>query len=138
MSHRDADQKNWMKTPTGDLLLVDWDAAGPVHPRHDVANTALAWAGVHLGEPDWKALRAWIRGYREEGGQLDGFQPGDLAELVMVAIWWFEYNVRRALGERSRDDADRTMGEDIARRDFKNLPRILRSVERWDRILSEE
>jgi hypothetical protein len=138
LSHRDADQKNWMKTRRGDLLLVDWDASGPIHPRHDVASTALAWAGVQLGEPDWNVVRSWLRGYREAGGQLDRFQAGDLAEFVTAAIWWFEFNVRRALGERARDDADRAMGADFARREFKSLPRILRSIERWGRLLGEE
>lgn len=138
LSHRDADQKNWMKTPSGELLLVDWDAAGPIHPRHDVANTALAWAGVQLGEPDWKVVQAWIGAYREAGGELDRILPGDLAEFVVVAIWWFEYNVRRALGERARDDTDRAMSADVARREFKSLPRVLRSLERWERVLGEE
>jgi aminoglycoside phosphotransferase (APT) family kinase protein len=138
LSHRDADQKNWMKTATGELLLVDWDAAGPVHPRHDVASTALAWAGVHLGEPDWKVVRAWVSGFRQAGGRLDPFRPGDLAEFVAVAVGWFEYNVRRALGEQSRAQADREFGADTAYRDFKGLPRILRRLEPWERILREE
>jgi len=138
LSHRDADQKNWMKTASAELLLVDWDAAGRVHPRHEVAGLALRWAGVGLGEPDWKVVRAWIRGYREAGGKLDSIQPGDLGEFVSVAIWWFEYNVRRALGERARDEADRRLGMDMARREFKSLPRVLGSIERWARVLGEE
>ena len=35
LSHRDSDKKNFMRTPAGELILVDWDAAGPVNPRHD-------------------------------------------------------------------------------------------------------
>ncbi|MBI5290014.1 MAG: phosphotransferase [Chloroflexi bacterium] len=138
MSHRDADQKNWMKTPAGELLLVDWDAAGRVHPRHEVAGLALRWAGVGLAEPDWKIVRAWIRAYRAAGAELDRIQPGDLGEFVSVAIWWFEYNVRRALGERARDEADRRLGIDMTRREFKSLPRVLGSIERWARVLEEE
>ncbi|HLB23822.1 MAG TPA: phosphotransferase, partial [Dehalococcoidia bacterium] len=138
MSHRDADQKNWMRTISGDLLLVDWDAAGRVNPRHEVASLALRWAGSGLGEPDWRIVRAWIRAYREAGGELDRIRPGDLGEYVSVAISGFEYNVRRALGERARDEADRRMGTDMARREFKSLPRLLGSIERWARVLGEE
>lgn len=142
MSHRDADQKNWMRTPDGELLLVDWDAAGRVNPRHEVAGLALRWAGSGLGEPDWRIVRAWIRAYREAGGELDRIRPGDLGEYVSVAIWWFEYNIRRALGERAhggaRDDADRRLGIDMARREFRSLPRLLASIERWTRVLGEE
>jgi hypothetical protein len=137
-SHRDADQKNWMKTPQGDLFLVDWDAAGPILPRHDVANTALAWAGIHLGEPDWKVVRTWVRAYRAAGGQLERFVAGDLAEFVTVAIWWFEHNVRRSLGETGGDESDEQRAIAFARREFKSLPRILRSLERWERALADE
>ena len=136
MGHRDADQKNWMKTPGGELLPVDWDAAGPVHPRHEVANLALTWAGVHLGEPDWKVVRAWIAAYREAGGELQRIETGDLAEFVIVTLGWFEYNARRAIG--ASDDAERKAASDLVRRGFKDLPRVLRSIERWERALGEE
>jgi hypothetical protein len=138
LSHRDADQKNWMRTDEGVLLLVDWDAAGPVNPRHEVAGLALRWAGSGLGEPDWRVVRAWIRAYRAAGGDMDPLLPGDLGEYVSVALWWFEYNVRRAMGERAIDQVDRARGLDMARREFRSLPRLLGSLDRWTRVLGEE
>jgi thiamine kinase-like enzyme len=136
LSHRDADQKNWMETREGELLLVDWDAAGPVHPRHEVAALALVWGGVGLGEPDRRAARAVIDGYREAGGEYVA-QDGDLDEFALVSVGWFEFNVRRAIREASVDEADRTAGEGLVRRGFKDLPRCARSVERWMRLLRE-
>src|SRR5438309_6625891 len=50
-----------MRTASGELLLVDWDAAGPVNPRHDLANEALVWAGVHRTDPDVATARAFVR-----------------------------------------------------------------------------
>jgi|CXWL01.1.fsa_nt_gi hypothetical protein len=138
MSHRDADQKNFMKTPSGELLLVDWDAAGPVHPRHEVASLALTWAGVHLGEPDWKSVRGWIEGYRRAGGELDAIQPTDLGEFAAVMLGWFEFNVRRALGAPAEGEADRKLAADIVRRQFRNLPRFARSLDRWTALLAAE
>ena len=137
LGHRDADQKNWMKTEDKALLLVDWDAAGPVNPRHEVASLALTWSGVHLGEPDWKVVRAWIAGYRAGGGVLDAIRSTDLAEFVAVLSQWFEYNARRSIGERPGDEVERKRSADIVRRGFKDLPRYLRSVERWTRLLAE-
>jgi hypothetical protein len=93
---------------------------------------------VHLAEPDWKVVRAWISAYRAAGGQLDRFRPGDLAEFVTVAIWWFEYNIRRALGEAGAGEKDRERGKDFARRSFSNLARIRSSLERWERLLADE
>lgn len=107
-----------------------------MHPRHEVANLALTWAGVHLGEPDWNVARAWIAAYREAGGALERIVPGDLAEFVIVTVGWFEYNVRRAIG--AGDDAERKAASDLVRRGFKDLPRVLRSIERWERVLGEE
>ncbi len=138
MSHRDADQKNFMKTPARELLLVDWDAAGPVHPRHEVASLALTWAGVHLGEPDWKSVRGWIEGYRRAGGAIDAIQQTDLGEFAAVMVGWFEFNVRRALGTRGEGEADRKLASDIVRRQFRNLPRFVRSIERWAGLLAAE
>jgi hypothetical protein len=130
LSHRDADQKNWMETGDGELLLADWDAAGPVHPRHEIASLALVWGGVGLGEPDRRAASSLIEGYRRAGGVFDA-RDGDLDEFALVTVGWFEFNVRRAIGEGARDDADRATGDALVRRGFKDLPRYARSVERW-------
>jgi Ser/Thr protein kinase RdoA (MazF antagonist) len=131
LSHRDADQKNFMRTASGELMLVDWDAAGPVNPRHEVVKEALGWAGVHLGEPDWKAVHGFIDGYRQAGGELDVVRPTDLGEFVAVMVAWFEFNVRRMLEERAGDDAAGKLATSIVQRHFKHLPRVAAAIDRW-------
>ena len=135
LSHRDADMKNFLRTGAGDLLLVDWDQAGPVNPRHDVANHALVWAGVHLGDPDPTNARAYVEAYRRAGGDDAPFHSTDLAELVSLRLGWFDFNVRRALGERLRDIADRQLGANVVRRNVEQLPRFARSLEAWIAVL---
>jgi hypothetical protein len=137
LSHRDSDKKNFMRTPTGKLILVDWDAAGPVNHRHDVANEALVWAGVHLGDPDVNLARAFVNAYRRAAGTNETFQAYDLAELVSVRLGWFAFNVRRSLGERVRDDADRQLGVNVLRRNVEQLPRFARSLDDWFAILAD-
>jgi Ser/Thr protein kinase RdoA (MazF antagonist) len=61
LSHRDSDQKNYMRTPAGELVLVDWDAAGPVNARHDLANHALVWAGCTSAIPTGRWLERTSR-----------------------------------------------------------------------------
>lgn len=138
LSHRDADQKNVMRTQDDRLLLVDWDAAGPVNPRHDLANMALTWAGVHLGEPDARAVRAFLDGYRDAGGNIDRFERTDLAEMVSVQQWWLERNIRRALGGPKFDAAQVSAAREgvpqILRRD--KLRRYLRHIDRWIAMLN--
>jgi thiamine kinase-like enzyme len=137
LAHRDSDPKNHMRTPSGDLVLVDWDAAGPVNPRHDLANHALVWAGVHLGEPDRKTVHAYVTAYRRAGGEGEAFRSSDLAELVSARLRWFDFNVRRILGEHTRDDADREAGSRVIQRNFTQLPRFVASLDRWVRLLGE-
>ena len=136
LSHRDADMKNFMHTDAGYLLLVDWDQAGPVNPRHDVANHALVWAGVHRGDPDAANARTYVDAYRRAGGDDEPFRATDLAELVSLRLGWFDFNVRRALGERVRDDADRELGANVVRRNVEQLPRFARSLEAWIVVLA--
>jgi hypothetical protein len=137
LSHRDSDKKNFMRTPAGDLVLVDWDAAGPVHWRHDLANEALTWAGVHMGDPAPAIARAFIDAYRRAGGSDERFRATDLAELVAVRLGWFDFNIRRALGEQVRDEADREYGAGVVRRNVEQLPRFARSLAAWVAALGD-
>ena len=135
LSHRDTDMKNFMRTAAGELMLVDWDQAGPVNPRHDVANHALVWAGVHLGDPDATNARAYVDAYRRAGGNDEPFRPTDLAELVSLRLGWFDFNVGRALGGRVRDGADRQFGANVVWRNVEQLPRFVRSLDAWLAVL---
>lgn len=137
VSHRDADMKNILRTSAGELMLVDWDAAGPVNPRHDLANTALVWAGVHLGDPLRASARAVVDAYRRSGGSTAPFRETDLAELVAVRLGWFEFNIHRALGERVRDASDREVGANVIRRNREQLPRFARSLDAWLAVLAD-
>jgi aminoglycoside phosphotransferase (APT) family kinase protein len=137
LSHRDSDMKNVLRTRDDELLLVDWDQAGPVSPRHDLANHALVWAGVHLGDPDPAGARAVVDAYRRAAGTSERFRPTDLAELVALRLGWFDFNVRRALGERARDDADRQAGVRVIRQNVAQLPRFARSLDDWLAVLGD-
>ena len=137
LSHRDSDMKNFMRTPAGELLLVDWDQAGPVNPRQDLANEALVWAGLHLRDPDPALARAYIEAYRLGAGTSERFRATDLAELVAVRLGWFDFNVHRALGERVRDASDIAVGANVVRRNLTELPRFARSLDTWLAVLGD-
>jgi len=137
VSHRDADAKNVLRTPTRELVLVDWDQAGPVNPRHDLANHALVWAGVHRGDPDPAIVRAFVAAYRGEAGSSGPFRHTDLAELVALRLGWLDFNVSRALGERMRGESDRDAGVRVIRRNVDQLPRFARSLDAWLQVLGE-
>ncbi|MEM7172411.1 MAG: phosphotransferase [Pseudomonadota bacterium] len=68
-SHRDLHPPNIIKSTHSKLCVVDWDAAGTVVGRHDVANFALVWATPEGNDPNPAAVHAFIDGYRKGGGQ---------------------------------------------------------------------
>jgi hypothetical protein len=84
---------------TGDLIVVDWDAAGPVVPHQEVACFALVLAERANGQAYVDSgAHAFIHGYPESVRELVLSGPADLAMLVQGQLWWTEQNVRMALG----------------------------------------
>ena len=84
---------------TGDLIVVDWDAAGPVVPRQEVACFALVLAGRAKGEAYARDVaHAFISGYRQSVREFALSGPADLAMLVQGQLRRTEQNVRMALG----------------------------------------
>ena len=134
MSHRDADQKNVIDRQ-GELLLLDWDAAGPVWPRCEIAKEALNWSGVHVGSPDIPSARAMLAGYREAGGAFDLASVADLVEYYAVMLRWMAFNLRRVLGERIDHDGARAIADTNAKRVLEEVPRWLPEQRAWVRAL---
>ncbi len=151
MSHRDADQKNVILARDADAnsvaqassparlpeaMLIDWDAAGPVSARHEIAKEALDWAGVHRGEPDPSVASGMIDGYRAAGGDFGSARRNDFGEFIGVILIWLEFNVRRALGERLQDVSDAELATREALQILENLPRFATSLDKWVALLS--
>lgn len=122
--HRDADHKNVILTSAGKLLLVDWDAAGPVRPGQELTAVLLDWSGARSGEPRHDIVAAVLDGYGDrEIPELDpsGWIAGQLG--------WLHYNARRALSDTGPDEL--RLGEAELRFFFDQLARIERSMEGW-------
>ena len=107
-SQRDLHPPNVVRTPAGALYVVDWDSAGPVVARHDVAEFALVWATPAHGPPLGAAVHAFIDGYRAGGGHYHSEGSADLLTRQKTALWWLALNVRRDLGERPGPDLELT------------------------------
>ena len=137
LTHRDADRKNVMRATDGRLLLFDWDQAGPVNPRQDVANHALGWAGILLGDPDREIARSFVEAYRRAGGDPSPFRRTDLAEFISGRLGWLDLSLRRALGDRIRHASDRQYGAQVIHNYEDHLPRCARSLDAWLAVLME-
>lgn len=98
-SQKDLHPPNIIRCCNGNHVVVDWDDAGVVNAREEVAKFALVWATVPGQPPQPDAVHAFIRGYREVGGHFESRGILDLTYQARTRLWWLAYNVRRDVSE---------------------------------------
>lgn len=127
--HRDVDPKNAVHGPDGDVMLVDWDYAGPVLPAGELLTAALSFAGGSAGA-DAECVTACIEAFAAESRYPVRFT--DAAPLIVEeSLRWTMVNAWRALGHRGKSEADRTRAADIVRSVAPRLPSEAAAVLRW-------
>ena len=128
ISHGDLEPKNvlWVG---GSPLIIDWEAAGYIHPAFDLVQNALYWAR-NFDSYDEDKLTAFFRAYalQRHGPPLCGVDPETIADKCIPLLGWLEYSLRRSLGIESADDAERKMGTDHVFYSLSMLEGFERSV----------
>jgi Ser/Thr protein kinase RdoA (MazF antagonist) len=66
--HRDLHPDNVLIDGSGQLVLFDWDDAGPACPDRELARMLADWH-VHDGTPDAGAVRSTVSSYAAAGGE---------------------------------------------------------------------
>jgi len=133
LSHGDLNVKNLLRRPDGVLLLLDWDSAGPVDPAMDAAATAAGLGGLMGTAPRPDVVGAFMRGYRDAGGELDEPDRRVFAGLLNGLHGWLFALYRRAVSAPTA--AERAQSRRLAGQLARRLPHILDSLEQWAELL---
>jgi Ser/Thr protein kinase RdoA (MazF antagonist) len=135
--HRDADPKNCLAGRRGRLLLVDWDAAGPIMPVHELGGAVLDWSGAATGDPDTQVAHALVEGYQQANSTPMAADERAFAGWCAGTLGWLEFNLRsRLLGAARDDQHERMLGEDEVRWAVTHLPHVAKSLSAWARLLA--
>lgn len=103
ISHRDFDPKNAVVTEGGQLIITDWDYAGPV-----VAGVELVTAGASFARTD-EELREFVVAYREAGGSAEPADDPALS-IEVAELDWLLRNVEAVVRDRRRRSSVRPIG----------------------------
>jgi aminoglycoside phosphotransferase (APT) family kinase protein len=110
ISHRDLDQKNVLWDEHHVPTIIDWEAAGPIHPTQELIDVALYWSGFESGSVSKEAFCTLINTYKDHGGQIYANWSDVLNYGFHGKLEWLAYNIRRSLGLESTDAAERELG----------------------------
>jgi uncharacterized protein len=96
ISHGDLVQNNVIWMEGNNPYIIDWDAAGSLHPQVELLGVATNWSGINTGEIQPKAFAAVLQGYRANGGVITLDKNIFNAHL---GSWlaWLEFNIQQSL-----------------------------------------
>ncbi len=115
----------------GQVAVLDWDEAGPCHPRLEAVESALRWAGVLQGEPSPGVFRSFLVGYEPHGGQIGPLHRADFAKWVSALAGWFSLSGRRALGDLDDTKAEQSAAATMTVESISALHHTLARMDRW-------
>lgn len=120
LSHGDLDPKNvlWAnKKP----VLIDWEAAGPIHPALDAFTLLRDWTGDGQGGILLPQFRAMLDAYRAACPAAG--LPWEEAALAAAEsiLAWLAYNVRRACAIDTADPAVQAAGAEQVTETLRTL-----------------
>lgn len=108
-SHRDLEPKNVMWAE-GNPVVIDWESAGAINPKHDLLETAIYWSIDEDGQVNRHKFMAFIQGYLQRNGNVQADWRAVLELGYLSKLDWLEYSLKRSLWIECTDQAEQEMG----------------------------
>lgn len=130
LCHRDLHPGNVLADDAGELVVVDWEDAGPAEPAQELARTLVAC--YHDGQPDLDSMRRAYRSYVESGGPARLRSAADFTMLIATQLNFLRLQARVALdpsaASRDRHWADLEIEESLRTLPTPDLPATILDV----------
>lgn len=109
ISHRDLEPKNvmWIQE---NPIIIDWESAGDINPKHDLVETAIYWSMNDTGGIDKDKFKAFVSEYQTHYGKMDADWNMVLELGFLSKLDWLEYSLKRSLRIECTDNEDQEMG----------------------------
>ncbi|WP_026297173.1 phosphotransferase [Paenibacillus daejeonensis] len=109
LSHRDLEPKNVM-WKNGEPIIIDWESAGEINPKHDLIETAIYWSINELGSVDKDKFLAFLKGHQNSYGMVQVDWRAVLDAGYFNKLEWLEYSLKRSLQIECADKVEQEMG----------------------------
>ncbi|GLX66753.1 phosphotransferase [Paenibacillus glycanilyticus] len=130
ISHLDLDAKNVLWNEDGPIL-IDWEASGYIHPMRSLTETALYWSETELGTIERDRFIAFVRGYKNGIGAIQGDWRSVLESGYSGMLGWLAYNLKRSLPIGSNDEQEQQVGTEQV---IGTIDALVRYADRIDEI----
>lgn len=131
VTHRDIDPKNATTRAGGDVVLFDWDSAGPRLLESELLDSALSFAANGL-QPDEKCVFSTLDAYVDAGGRPVAFDDA-ATPIAEGGFHWIMLNAWRSLGHREVGPEQEAFAGSMVEQLAATWPRDAERVRTWAR-----
>lgn len=129
VTHRDIDPKNARIRADGDVVLFDWDNAGPRLLESELLVSALSFAGTG-GHADENCVLSTLDAYVEAGGRPLAFADA-AAPIAEGGFRWIMLNAWRSLGHRDVSPEQQAFAGSMVKQLSATWPADAERVRAW-------
>jgi|GEM_PF-4832873 len=107
ISHGDLLQANVIWDHPDSPHIIDWEAAGWIHPQIELIGVLLNWSGINVGQLNHTSFNSILQGYQAAGGKIN------IDETILWASlgsWfaWLAYNTHQLISAEKNTEKEIT------------------------------